>query len=397
MPAAAFAQYETAAANPPIEQPLVREGDLAVSLVEALGLGATEDETEAVNRLNSAGIAPRNGWIADYPVTPDIAGELQASIGEAADSDRLSMGKDAALIVFQDVIEENGLSIRVGEGQGAAGWGEEPASTDINNYYDTEGPPVVTYYAPPPAYAYMYTWVPYPFWWWNFWYPGFFVLVDFDVRFHVHERVHFRPHDRLRPHFHERVRPRPHDRIRPHERVRPRIDKDRKPGEFISNHFRDRRTDRVRRIDPTQRFRGETTIGDIGGARGEAGGTRGEMRGTRGFNTPRFRGGTRSSAFDRFGSTRIDGAASDRGFRSRSGAGIIPRRDVPGREVTPRRDAPGKDVPGREVSPYRSAPTRDRVDQGKTRTVEPRKRDVRKEGFRDSRGGTFHGGGRRNR
>lgn len=373
--------------SPPIEQPLVREGDFALTLVEALSLGATEDETEATNILNAAGIAPENGWVADYPVTPDVVGELQSSVGDAADAGRLSIGKDAALIVFRDVVSEYGLSIRVGEGQGATGWGEDPASEDLNNYYETAGPPVITYYAPPPAYAYMYTWVPYPFWWWNFWYPGYFVLVDFDVRIHLFDRVRIHPHDRFRPHFHERPRPVPHDRVRLDERARPRI-KDRGPGKFISNYFHERRTDSVRRIDPTKRSR-SVIFPSTGTARTEFGGTRG-------FNAPRPHGGTRSSAFDRSGSGRVDGAASDRGFRSRTGAGIVPRREVPAREVAPQRVITPREKLDRDRS-VQDRLQRDRPAQGAVKTGEPRKLDVRREGFRDSRGGTFHGGGRRQR
>jgi hypothetical protein len=41
------------------------------------------------------------GWIADYPVTPDIIGELQSSIGAAADSGRLALNKDAAMMALQ--------------------------------------------------------------------------------------------------------------------------------------------------------------------------------------------------------------------------------------------------------------------------------------------------------
>ncbi|MCC6502412.1 MAG: hypothetical protein IT362_04660 [Deltaproteobacteria bacterium] len=378
--------------SPPIEQPLVREGDFALTLSEALELGVTDNETEAVNLLNSAGIAPLNGWIADYPVTPDIVGELRASVAEAADAGKLSTGKDAALVIYQDVVEEYGLSIRVGEGQGATGWGQEPASKDLNEYYTTQGPPVVTYYAPPPAYAYMYTWVPYQFWWWNYWYPGFFVLVDFDVRMHFHERVRYRPYDRFRPRFYERARPRTHDRVRPGERAR--LDMDRRQGEFLSNHFRERKTNTVRRIDPTRRASAVTS--------GVAGGTRTEYGGTRGFVQPRLRGGTRSSAFDRFGSTRIDGAASDRGFQSRTGAGITPRSAapraaVPGRDITNRQRLDLDKARQERAVQGRTTQTQERVNQGRPYRGDQTKRDVRKEGFRDSRGGTFHGGGRRQR
>ena len=89
MPGMSFAQSgQTGAANPPIAQPLVREGDLAFKLVPVLGLGTPADEVEAESTLTSTGIMPRNGWIADYPVTPDIIGEVQASIGETAERTR---------------------------------------------------------------------------------------------------------------------------------------------------------------------------------------------------------------------------------------------------------------------------------------------------------------------
>ena len=71
---------------PPVAQPLVREGDFAVKLVSALNLGQTDNEAEAESILSHAGIAPTNGWIADYPVTPEIVGELLQSIQAAAAS-----------------------------------------------------------------------------------------------------------------------------------------------------------------------------------------------------------------------------------------------------------------------------------------------------------------------
>ena len=49
----------------------------------------------------------------------------------------------------------------------------------ISNYYGSEGPPVITYYAPPPDYSYLYSWVPYPFWWWGWWFPGYYMLSSF--------------------------------------------------------------------------------------------------------------------------------------------------------------------------------------------------------------------------
>jgi len=205
-PAVAWPQADDSAAVAPISQPLVREGALAVRLADVLGLGLTSSEAEAESLLATAGIAPRNGWIADYPVTPDIVGELRAAVAEAADAGRLTADKDSALKAFDDVIQEYKLAIRPDSSgrtaESGAGAGDQD-TTVINNYYYTEGPPVVTYYAPPPAYAYLYTWVPYPFWWWDYWFPGYYVLVDFHkvIVVHKHREVitnHVYDHGRKR-------------------------------------------------------------------------------------------------------------------------------------------------------------------------------------------------------
>jgi hypothetical protein len=226
MPAAAGAQTGPPKAEPaPIAQQLVREGDLAVKLVAAFGLEATNDEIEAENQLAQVGILPRNGWIADYPVTPDIIGELQEKTGEAAETGKLSIDKSEALKRFDGAMAELKLAIKphtpdknyqpkleIAEAY--------PDPGVINNYYVTEGPPVVTYYAPPPDYYYLYSWVPYPFWWTGIWFPGFFVLNDFHRTIVVNQRVF-----------------------------------------FVSNHFRDVRAHRVFRIDPVRRFDGSTFAG----------------------------------------------------------------------------------------------------------------------------------------
>jgi hypothetical protein len=83
----------------------------------------------------------------------------------------------------------------------------------------------MTYYTPPPDFYPLYAWVPFPFWYTGFWFPGFFVLHDFHRTIIV----------------------------------------DRRPV-FVSNHFRDVRVNRVFRIDPDARFRGRT-FGGIGASR----------------------------------------------------------------------------------------------------------------------------------
>ena len=103
--------YAQEAEPPSVGAPLVREGDFAIELSSALGLGQTEDEVEAESWLGEAGIAPRNGWIADYPVTPDIVGELQTSVGYAADANKISMGRDEAQNQLIAVCTQFGLSV----------------------------------------------------------------------------------------------------------------------------------------------------------------------------------------------------------------------------------------------------------------------------------------------
>jgi len=214
---------QVSAINPPVSQPLIREGTLAVRLADALNVGRPANEAEAETMLGAVGISPRNGWIGDYPVTPDIANELQTAVGEAADAGNLLMSRDEAVRTFGDVIAEDGFAVQAdtsGQDYNSAVAPAYPDSTVITDYYYQEGPPVVTYYAPPPYYAYLYSWVPYPFWWWNFWFPGFFVLTDFHVHGHGHGHGHG------------------------------------SHGEFVSNHFRDSRTGMVSRIDPAHRVGG---------------------------------------------------------------------------------------------------------------------------------------------
>ncbi len=186
---------EPAAEAPPVAQTLVREGDFAVKLVEALKLGSVKSEAEAENTLAAAGIAPRNGWIAAYPMTPDILGELRGAVGEAAEAGRLAMRKDEAVQVLQTLSAEENLPVVSDtsgresgrESEGGSGPYSDPAA--VNNYYYNEGPPVVTYYPPPWDYGYMYSWVPYPFWWNTFFFPGFFILHDFNRVIFVNKTV----------------------------------------------------------------------------------------------------------------------------------------------------------------------------------------------------------------
>jgi hypothetical protein len=194
LPAAYPQANQTTSTPPPVASILVREGDFANRLVSALEIGTAANETEAETMLAAAGIAPKNGWISDYPITPDILGELQDALAAAADSNRLLMGEDEALEVLDRVSADVGLYVLT-DTSGEYVETLPPASPQytepavINNYYYNEGPPVVTYYAPPPDYLYLYAWVPYPFWWSGFSFSGFFILHDFHKVSIIHKRV----------------------------------------------------------------------------------------------------------------------------------------------------------------------------------------------------------------
>jgi hypothetical protein len=224
IPATVYAESQQAPTNPPpVSQPLVPEGDFALQLVTALKLGTATTEAQAEDMLTSVDIAPRNGWIADYPMTPIIIGEIQSAVVAAAAAKKLPMEEDEALKAFQGLTTEFGLAVVPGSGQYAESQpptgSEYVQPTVVNNYYYKEGPPVVTYYPPPWDYTYLYAWVPYPFWCSGFFFPGFFVLNDFDIVVGNHHGHH---------HHH------------------------------ITNHFIDPKTHTVLRVDPTTRTIGRT-------------------------------------------------------------------------------------------------------------------------------------------
>lgn len=284
-----------APSNAPISQPLVREGTIAVKMVEVFKLGATTSEVEAENLLVSVGIAPRNGWIADYPVTPDIASELREAVIDAADSGTLAMKGDEAVLAFDGILGEYNLAVKADtSGQYAEGQSATyPDNTVINNYYYDEGPPVVTYYAPPPYYADLYSWVPYPFWWWNFRFSGFFVLVDFHRPFFFHNRFVL-----VSNHFFDH-RTRTFVRFDHRNRFNDRLFVDR--GRKLVNV---NRTD-IRVVGPTEVRRGAERVFNTDRGRGRSGGD------ARRLDVDRTRGGSGG------GDRRID---TDRG-RGRSGGG----------------------------------------------------------------------------
>ncbi|MBP1698537.1 MAG: hypothetical protein H6Q41_3725 [Deltaproteobacteria bacterium] len=242
LPGVVYPQSEQTGPNisPPVSQQLVPEATFALKLAPALQLGTSESETQAVDALASVGIEPKNGWIADYPVTPDIIGELQDAVAAAADSKKLPIERKEALKAFQDVAAEFNLAVLPGDSGTYAESQPQMSPEVINNYYDEEGPPVVTYYPPPWDYYYLYAWVPYPFWWGGFFFSGYFCLHDFH-------RTVFVGHRKC----------------------------------LVSNHFFDHKTKGVRRVDPARRGSGEAF-------------RTGDTARHRGFNIPEARKGAQS-------------------------------------------------------------------------------------------------------
>lgn len=190
MPAMTFAA--DAAKNkdkPPVAQTLVREGNYAVRLAETLKFGKMS-EVQAESKLASLGIAPLSGWISDFPVTPDIVAEVHSAVYKSARGGKLHMNSKKAVEALDKLDAIMGLPVKAAQGgnppkgyeswQESSQYGNEYPPTVIDNYYYDEGPPVVTYYPPPYDYGYLYAWDPFPFWWGGIWFPGYFILTDFD-------------------------------------------------------------------------------------------------------------------------------------------------------------------------------------------------------------------------
>ena len=220
--------------RPPIGQPLVSEGEFADELATALNLTSSHDEAAAEDALASISIAPRNGWISDYPMTPDIIVEVRESTARSASAGSLRMAEAEATGIVDSVSTAMNLPIKVAGGKHAyesssssrsssssnSGSEYESSSsfeyqssssseyqsssgapppefsdyvepTDVEAYYNDYGPPIVSYYPPPWGYSSLYAWVPWPFWWGGFGFGGFFILNDFDRHDHFH---HFSNH-----------------------------------------------------------------------------------------------------------------------------------------------------------------------------------------------------------
>ncbi|MFZ2446023.1 MAG: hypothetical protein WAW37_06680 [Syntrophobacteraceae bacterium] len=312
----AFADGPSDSSSPPIAQPLVREGDFAVSLAQALKLTNSDDEVQAENILASSGIAPSNGWIADYPVTPDIFADLRDSVQRAAAAGRLGIPADAAVQIVQNVSTDMGLAIavagdRVDYSSAAGSYTDcdgQPSDTPpppcpspevVDNYYYDTGPPVVTYYAPPWDYAYLYSWVPWPFWWGGFGFGGYFILNDFHVRSHGFHHGHHGHHGHHRSHVSNHVRD-GHGRF---SRVQPRHGATRA----------DRRSSGSRMAGGRD---GARSIMNRGAGRSAQNGGRNALAGA-GSRTGRNMASNRASGGNRLAGGNTGGSSSNRSFGNR--------------------------------------------------------------------------------
>jgi hypothetical protein len=179
---------------PPVEQPLVREGEFAVELATAFNLTSSRDEATAESYVASINIAPRNGWISDYPITPDIITEIRESVAASASSEYLQISETDALDLMDNICIAMNLPVK---GVYASSYesrsvesppeaSEYVAPSVVEDYYDDYKPPVITYYPPPVEYVYLYNWVPAPFWWGGYSFGGFFILIDFDRHYRRH-------------------------------------------------------------------------------------------------------------------------------------------------------------------------------------------------------------------
>ena len=117
-----------------------------MELAAVLNMGEVTNEAEAENKLASVGIAPKNGWIADYPVTPEIMDQLRIAVWDAAVSGKMAMKPDEARKAFQDLVASL-------QSQSA---GNEPPPTG-------QPYPEPYYYPRYYYYPYFYPYPPYPY------------------------------------------------------------------------------------------------------------------------------------------------------------------------------------------------------------------------------------------
>jgi hypothetical protein len=200
-PLPAAAQYEPSEYDERVIAPaVVRQGDFALQLAQALALDiAPDDEDQAVYALVALGIEPAMGWQADYAMTPQIVTELRADVADAAATGRLGMDADAALAAFDGLLAELALPLPAESVPAYAG-GAPPVgyapycdAGALQSYYGGVGLPIYSYCTPPVAYLHYYSWVPCGFRAHGHRFAGFFIQKQIIVipRHHAHDRPRF--------------------------------------------------------------------------------------------------------------------------------------------------------------------------------------------------------------
>ncbi len=81
----------------------VTEGEFAVQLANAFGLGETDNPEVAQALLVSAGVEPWKGWISDRKMTRVLVAQIERSVSAAVDSRLLLMGKKEALEMVEEI------------------------------------------------------------------------------------------------------------------------------------------------------------------------------------------------------------------------------------------------------------------------------------------------------
>ena len=125
---------------PPVAQSLVREGDFAIKLAAELDLGNPTDEATAEDILATAGVIPANGWLSDYPVTPQIIGQLQESIVKAASEGKLPMNAEEATRGLYALAAQMDLPTPAAPGSSPSGGQQAPAAQPTG-WWPTPGLP----------------------------------------------------------------------------------------------------------------------------------------------------------------------------------------------------------------------------------------------------------------
>lgn len=206
-----------------IAPPVMRQGEFAVHLAEALALEfAQDDEDDAARVLAALAIEPPEGWSRDQILTPQTVLELRADVADAAAAGRLAMAPDAVLTAFNELLAELSLPLPAESAPAYAGgstpvdgYGPYCDARSLHHYYGSVGLPYYTYCYPPSVYFHHYSWVPYGFLAHGHHFAGFFVLKQVKVIPRVrivHRRLHSdhrfadgrRKHDHKHHHKNER-------------------------------------------------------------------------------------------------------------------------------------------------------------------------------------------------